>query len=120
MPWVYILECADGSLYVGSTRDLATRLYQHQQGTGAAYTARRRPVRLVYQEEHEHIGAAFAREKQIQGWSRAKRWALIEQRWDDLHDLSRKRGRGSRPTRLPVVEPFETPRPSAPQGPRPS
>jgi putative endonuclease len=60
---------------------------------GAAYTAKRLPVKLAYAEEHEHVGAAFAREKQIQNWSRAKRLALIEQRWDDLHRLAKKRGK---------------------------
>jgi putative endonuclease len=94
MPFMYILECADDSLYVGSTvLRIEERVYQHQTGLGAAYTARRLPVLLVYTEEHEHIGAAFAREKQIQNWSRAKRLALIEQRWDDLHTLARKRGK---------------------------
>ena len=82
MAFVYMLECADGSFYVGSTvLDIQAREFQHQEGLGAAYTARRRPVRLVWFEEHEHIGAAFAREKQIQNWGRAKRIALIEQRW---------------------------------------
>ena len=92
MAVTYILKCADDSLYVGSTTSLYHRLHQHEQGLGAAYTARRLPVELVYMEEHEHIGAAFAREKQIQNWSRAKRIALVEQRWDDLHELARKRG----------------------------
>ncbi len=93
MAFLYILKCADDSLYVGSTTALYHRLHQHEEGLGAAYTRRRLPVELVYVEEHEHIGAAFAREKQIQNWSRAKRLALIEQRWDDLHELARKRGK---------------------------
>jgi putative endonuclease len=91
---MYMLECADSSLYVGSTvLPIQQRIHQHQMGVGAAYTAKRLPVKLMYTEEHEHIGAAFAREKQIQNWSRAKRLALVEQRWDDLHDLARKRGK---------------------------
>ena len=94
MAFVYMLECADGSFYVGSTVvTLEERLFQHQTGVGAAYTARRLPVKLAWFEEHEHVGAAFAREKQVQNWSRAKRIALIEQRWDDLHELARKRGK---------------------------
>ena len=94
MPFVYMLECADGSFYVGSTvHSLEVRLYQHQQGLGAAYTARRLPVRLVWHEEHERISSAFGREKQVQNWSRAKRIALIEQRYDDLPELARKRGK---------------------------
>ncbi|WP_130176630.1 GIY-YIG nuclease family protein [Cryobacterium sp. SO1] len=90
MPFMYILECADGSFYVGSTWDLERRLAQHNTADqGAAYTRRRRPVRLVYCEQSESIADAYAREKQIQGWSRAKRIALIEGRLGDLPGLSR-------------------------------
>jgi len=93
MPFTYMLECADGSYYVGSTQLLDERVWQHQQGLGASYTRRRLPVRLVWFEEHEHLGAAFGREKQIQNWSRAKRQALIEGRYADLPALARRRGR---------------------------
>ena len=89
MPYMYILECSDGSFYVGSTRDLERRLTEHSEGTGAAYTRRRRPVRLVHVEEYSRITDAFAREKQIQGWGRPKRIALIEGRLGDLPSLSR-------------------------------
>jgi putative endonuclease len=89
MAWTYTLECADGSFYVGSTRDLDRRLHQHRQGEGATYTRRRLPVRLVWASEFEHIGAAFAFEKQVQKWGRAKRIALIEGRLADLPQLSR-------------------------------
>ena len=91
--YTYILRCADGSLYVGSTRSLELRLYQHQIGEAADYTRRRRPVELVWHEEHEHVGAAFAREKQIQNWSRAKRLALIRQDYESLPSLAKKRFR---------------------------
>lgn len=97
MPWVYLLRCSDGSYYAGSTRSLQTRLYQHQQGVGASYTRSRRPVELVWAHETEHVGEAFALEKQIQGWSRAKRQALIDGRYEDLPGLAR--GRSSRPPR---------------------
>ena len=98
MAFVYMLECSDGSFYVGSTvLRLEERVHQHQEGLGAAYTARRRPVRLLWHEEHEHIGAAFAREKQIQNWGRAKRIALIERRYDDLPALAQKRGKRRSP-----------------------
>jgi putative endonuclease len=99
--YVYILRCADDSFYVGSTTNLELRLWQHQQGAGSAYTRRRgrRPVELVYVEEFESIRAAFEREKQIQGWSRAKRIALIEHRYTDLPTLAEayalKRRRGA-------------------------
>ena len=76
---MYVLECADGTFYVGSTVDLARRLQQHRSGEGAAYTKRRRPVRLVYFEIHEHIGAAFGREKLVHGWTRSKKRTLIRE-----------------------------------------
>jgi putative endonuclease len=85
-----MLRCSDGTYYVGSTRDLGLRVYQHQTGEGAAYTRHRRPVELVWHEEHENIGAAFGREKQIQNWSRAKREALIRQDYGALPDLAKK------------------------------
>ena len=93
MAWVYILECADGSFYVGSTRNLDGRLEQHQLGMGAAYTRRhgRRPVRLAWAAEFDNMGEAFLLEKQLQGWGRAKRIALIEGRFDDLPALARGR-----------------------------
>ncbi len=78
MGWVYILECADGTLYVGSTNNIAARLEQHQEGRGAAYTKRRRPVRLIWLGRFDRVDDAFAFEKKIQGWSRAKKLALIE------------------------------------------
>ena len=91
MAWVYILECADGSYYVGSTTDLQARLAQHQHGLGARYTARRRPVRLAWSAELDRIDEAYALEKQVQNWSRAKRRALIEGRFADLPGLARGR-----------------------------
>ncbi len=82
MAWTYIIECADGSFYVGSTVDLELRVSQHNLGEGASYTRprRRRPVRLVWAAELNRVDDAFAYEKQIQNWSRAKRIALIEGR----------------------------------------
>ena len=90
MPHRYILECSDGSYYVGSTLDLERRLVQHDLGEAAKYTRRRRPVRLVYAEEFSRVDDAFAREKQVQNWSRAKRRALIDGRTGELNALSRK------------------------------
>ena len=96
MAFVYIVRCADGSYYVGSTRHLEHRIWQHNHPTeGATYTRRRRPVTLVWAHECEHIGEAFALEKQIQSWGRAKREALIEGRFADLPGLAR--GRTGRP-----------------------
>ncbi|WP_292860616.1 GIY-YIG nuclease family protein [Microbacterium sp.] len=88
---MYILECADHSYYVGSTRNLEHRLWLHDIGEGAEYTKRRRPLELVYVEEFAQVADALAREKQVQGWSRAKRQALISYHGDQLPDLSRKR-----------------------------
>ena len=90
MPFTYILRCSDGSYYVGSTRNLEQRVWQHNSGLGAEYTKRRLPVTLVFAEEFERVDEAFAMEKRIQGWSRRKREALIEGRFSDLPALSRK------------------------------
>ena len=97
MAWVYILECADGSFYVGSTTDLDLRVHQHQSGLGAAYTRRsgRRPVTLVCAAEFDSVGEAYLMEKRLQGWGRAKRIALVEGRLEDL--LALARGRTGRP-----------------------
>ena len=76
--YMYILLCADGSYYAGSTTDLERRLEQHQNGEGANHTKKRLPVSLLYYEEYSIIDGAFYREKQVQGWSRKKKEALIE------------------------------------------
>ncbi len=86
-----MLQCRDGSFYVGSTYNLGRRLEEHAAGAGSAYTRCRLPVRLVWHEEYMRIADAFAREKQIQGWGRAKRIALIEGRYGDLPDLAPSR-----------------------------
>ena len=76
--YTYILLCANGSYYTGSTRNLQRRLKQHQSGIGANHTRKHGPVELVYYEEHSRIDTAFYREKQIQRWSKAKKQALID------------------------------------------
>ena len=86
--YIYILECADGSYYTGSTKYLKYRLSQHQNGEGANHTKKRLPVKLVYFEEFHRIEKAFYREKQIQGWSRKKKEALINGEFGKLPDLS--------------------------------
>ncbi len=88
--YMYVLECADGSLYTGSTKDLRTRLQQHNAGEGARHTARG-PVKLVYYETFDRIDKAFAREKQVQGWTRAKKIALIQGNIALLKQLARSR-----------------------------
>ena len=85
---MYILKCADDSYYTGSTIDLKRRLRQHQNGQGANHTKKRLPVQLVYSEEYQRIDHAFYREKQVQGWSRKKKEALIFKNHQDLPELS--------------------------------
>ncbi|MDI6739000.1 MAG: GIY-YIG nuclease family protein [Candidatus Edwardsbacteria bacterium] len=88
MPYIYILECRDGSYYTGSTIDLEKRLAQHQQGLGANYTKKRLPVKLVYCEEYRRVDNAFRREKQIQNWSKKKKTVLVIGNTDSLHTLA--------------------------------
>ncbi len=82
--YMYILECADGSYYTGSTLNLEKRLWEHQNGKGANHTKKRLPVKLVYCEPYDRVEDAFRREKQIQGWSRRKKQALIEGNRENL------------------------------------
>ena len=89
--WMYILRCADGSYYTGSTINLNRRLEQHQNGGGANHTRRRLPVELVYVEVYDRIQTAFRREKQIQRWRREKKEALINGRTELLPELAEKR-----------------------------
>ncbi|MET3960924.1 putative endonuclease [Marmoricola sp. OAE513] len=89
MGYLYILECVDGSYYVGSTTNLEARVQEHNLGKGTAYTRKRRPVVLKWSQQFDRIEEAYAREKQVQGWSRAKREALMEGRLEDLPELSR-------------------------------
>jgi len=89
--WTYILGCCDGSFYVGSTGNLEARVQVHQSGNGPTYTATRLPIRLVYSETHSTQQAAVAREKQLKGWSRAKKTALIAGNAKHLNALSRCR-----------------------------
>jgi tRNA(adenine34) deaminase len=88
--WTYILQCVDGSFYTGHTDDLETRVAQHQQGTiPGCHTANRRPVQLVYSQDFDSREAAFLAERQIKGWRREKKHALIAGRFDLLPALSR-------------------------------
>jgi len=109
MAYMYILECCDRTLYVGSTRHLDRRLWEHNEGMGSAYTRIRLPVRLLYYEEFERVEDAFRREKQVQGWGRAKRLALVNGTPELLPSLSKKpprprQGDVSRETAPPASE----------------
>ncbi len=76
--FVYILQCADGTYYTGSTNDVEKRVLTHNTSkTGAKYTKSRRPVRLVYQEELEDKGKALTRENEIKRLSRAEKIRLV-------------------------------------------
>ena len=77
MWYVYILRCADGHFYVGETGNLASRLTLHNEGTASAFTASRRPVAMVYAESYATRDAARKRERQIKGWTRRKKEALL-------------------------------------------
>ncbi|MBO9577396.1 MAG: GIY-YIG nuclease family protein [Microbacteriaceae bacterium] len=91
MAATYILRCADGTYYVGSTRDLTPRMEAHHSGLGSVYTGKRLPVELVWVHEFDRLTEAYALERQLHGWSRAKKEALIAGRIDLLAGYSRRR-----------------------------
>jgi putative endonuclease len=75
--FVYIVRCADGSLYTGYARDAKARVKVHNSGKGARYTKSRRPVRLVYSEECTTLSAALKREYELKQWPRSRKKALV-------------------------------------------
>jgi len=88
--WLYILRCADGSYYVGSTRaTVEQRVGQHNAGLVEAYTASRRPIEPVYSLWFDRIADAIAAERRVKGWRRAKKEALVAGRFDLLPGLSK-------------------------------
>lgn len=89
--YMYILRCNNDSYYTGSTIDLEKRLKEHNDGLGSNHTKKYLPVELVYYEVFQRIDEAFYREKQIQGWSRAKKEALINSKSYLLPELSKNR-----------------------------
>lgn len=89
--YLYILECANGKFYTGSTVNIEYRLNQHQAGEGANFTRKHLPVKLVYCQEFANIEEAFLREKQVQGWSRKKKAALINGEFEKLPSLAKSR-----------------------------
>ena len=88
--FTYILLCSDQSYYIGSTKNIDLRVWQHRSGLGASYTKHRLPITLVYLEEFERIDEAFYREKQVQGWRRVKKEALINGSPELLPALAKK------------------------------
>ncbi len=89
--YMYILKCANGNYYTGSTINLEKRLKEHQAGLGAHYTRKHLPITLVYHEEFQRIDDAFYREKQVQGWRRKKKEALINGNYESLVKLSKRK-----------------------------
>lgn len=91
MYYVYILRCSDASVYVGYTINVEARVRAHNMGLGAAHTFKRLPVALVYSEAHPTRLAAIRRERQLKGWTRKKKEALIRGDLSTLRILSRRR-----------------------------
>jgi putative endonuclease len=89
--FVYILRCADGSLYVGHTSNVQERVNLHNEGRGALWTACRRPVQLVYCETFESEQRAIARERQIKRWTHSKKLSLINGDLARLKSLAKRR-----------------------------
>ncbi|MEH6724166.1 MAG: GIY-YIG nuclease family protein [Qipengyuania sp.] len=89
--FTYILRCNDGSYYTGHTEDLEIRMAQHQTGALGGYTAKRLPVVLLWSQDFPTRDEAFEAERQIKGWSRAKKEALIAGDWSRVTELARNR-----------------------------
>ena len=88
--YVYIMSNASKTLYVGVTNDPVRRVVEHRNKTGSAFVRKYNVTMLVYIEETEEVGDAIAREKQIKGWLRVKKIALIESTNPEWNDLSRE------------------------------
>ena len=87
--WLYVLRCSDGSYYIGQTDDLEKRIGQHQAGQSGGYTKSRRPVEVVFVECFERRDEALERERQLKGWSRTKKEALVAGDWNEVSRLAR-------------------------------
>ncbi len=89
--YVYMVKCSDGSLYVGHTDDLDARLHAHRTRHYSGYTAKRLPVELIYSETFMTRDDAFAAERQLKGWSRAKKLALADGDWAEVRRQALRR-----------------------------
>jgi putative endonuclease len=87
--YVYMLRCSDQSIYTGKTLDIERRLVEHHLGIGGDYTSRRRPVKLIWCEFFPSEHQAFLVERQLKGWTRAKKEALVKGDFKLLHELAR-------------------------------
>ena len=98
--WLYILRCADGSYYIGTTRSpLDISVAQHNAGTFEGYTASRRPVELIFSQWFDQITDAIENERQLKKWSRAKKEALIRGDFASLQQLAKRKS--PHPSRRP-------------------
>ena len=106
---VYMLQCADGSIYTGHTDNLEARLAAHRLRVFSGYTASRLPVRLIFQEQFASREEAFAREQQIKGWTRRKKLALASGDWAAVQRFSTAHGEPVEPWAVRDVERGRTP-----------
>ena len=101
MFWVYILRCADGSYYTGHTDNLESRISQHQAGEYAGYTATRHPLELAWLQEFVTREEALSTERQIKGWSRKKKEAMMRGDWEEVSRLAQSKS--IHPSTRPLV-----------------
>ncbi len=87
--YVYILRCADNSYYIGQTDNLEKRIAEHKMGEIKGYTSSRLPVELVFSDEFSSREEAIVLERQIKGWSRKKKEAMIRGDWEEVSRLAR-------------------------------
>ena len=91
MFWVYVLRCSDGSYYTGHTDNLERRMGQYQVGECEGYIATRRPVELIWSQETATREEALSAERQIKGWSRKKKEAMISGDWAEVSRLAKSK-----------------------------
>ena len=92
--WLYILKCADQSYYTGHTDSLEVRMAQHEDGAYSnCYTATRRPIALVYSAAFSSREEALAAERQVKGWSRRKKEAMMRGDWPLVSRLARSKAK---------------------------
>ena len=89
--WVYIMRCADNSYYTGHTDDLEKRIAEHHTGKREGYTSTRLPVTLVFSQEFPTREEALTCERQVKGWSRSKKEAMMRGDWVEVSRLARGR-----------------------------
>ncbi|MBC7768159.1 MAG: GIY-YIG nuclease family protein [Phycisphaerales bacterium] len=94
--WVYILRCSDGSYYAGVTSNIERRLDEHFHSE-IGYVAKRKPFEYLWSEEFANIDDAIGFEKQVKGWSRAKKEALMRGDWLEIQRLAKLKGRSPGP-----------------------